>query len=136
MSLTCGCDDSDGYVELDPDYMSKAKNTIICRECGHLIKPGDDYYRVRLWRLGDWEPASVTPWIDDGDEIETGVREVCEGCGDLAFTVLEIGYCYMFGSLRSDVREMAAIAEENRLAHEAWKKRNQHDRTRQTTHDR
>ena len=105
--------------------MSRAPNTIICRECGHLIKPGEDYYRARSWKFGDWIPDSVVPWVDEGDEIETGIREVCEGCGDLAFTVLDIGYCYTFGSLRSDVREMAAIELENRLSHEAWKKRQQ-----------
>lgn len=123
MSLSCGCDDSEGYVELDPDYMSVAPNTIICRECGRLIYPGEEYYRVRSWKFGDWLPDSLVPWIDDGDEIDTGVREVCEGCGDLAYTILNLGYCYEFGTLRADVREMAAIAEQNRLEHEAWKQR-------------
>jgi hypothetical protein len=122
MSLSCGCD-GEHYVELDPDYMSIAPNTIVCRECRCLIPPGADYYRVRLWKFGDWIPDSFTPWIDEGDEVETGVREVCEDCGDLAYTVLELGYCYAFGSLRADVREMAAIELENRLEHEAWKKR-------------
>jgi len=125
MSLSCGCDSDGEYVEIDPDYTSIAPNTIICRECGHMIAPGEEYYRVRSWKFGDWIPDSITPWIDEGDEIDIGIREICDGCGGLAFTVLELGYCYMFGSLRSDVREMAAIAEENRLAHEAWKKRQQ-----------
>ena len=110
MSLSCGCDDDDGYVELDPDYMSVAKNTIICRECRNLIKPGDDYYRIRLWSYDEF-----------GDEEENGVREVCEGCGDLAYTILKLGYCYTYGSLRADVREMAQMAEDERLRNQAWK---------------
>jgi len=106
VSLECGCDDGEGFVELDVDDMSRAPNTIICRECGHLIEPGADYYRVRSWKFGDWIPDSVTPWIDDGDEIEIGIREVCETCGDLAINLLERGFCWYFGQLRNDINTL------------------------------
>lgn len=122
MSLSCGCD-VDEYVDLDPDHMSRAPNTIICRECGYLIKPGEDYYKVMTWVFGDWHPELGIN--NEGEEVEKGIREVCEGCGDLAYTILELGYCYTFGSLRSDVREMAAIEQQNRLEYESCKKRKQ-----------
>ena len=111
MSLVCGCD-SEEYVDIDPERMSMANNTIICRECGHLIKPDEDYYRIRVWEFDEY-----------GEETDTEVREVCEGCGDLAYTILQLGYCYTYGSLRSDVREMAAVEDENRRDHAAWMKR-------------
>ena len=129
MSLSCGCDGED-YVSCEPDgpYADTAiaANTIICRECGHLIKPGEEYYRARLWGFGYWDPESCTPWVDEGDEIQKGVHEVCDGCGGVAHTILQLGYCWNFGSLRSDVRELAALQQEAVASHLAWKRKREH----------
>lgn len=42
-----------------------------------------------------------------GDEREIGVFPVCEACGDLAASVLELGRCWFIGDLREAVRELS-----------------------------
>jgi len=95
MSLMCGCD-SDDYVEI-PISLETSLGTEFCHECGRLISFGEKHYRVRLWTFSD-----------SGEESERGIFVTCESCGDLAASVLELGYCWEFGSLRDDVRELAA----------------------------
>lgn len=130
MGLECGCD-GDYYVDCDPDDNTAiAANTILCRECNHLIRPGEEYYRVREWKIGDWDPDTPTPWVE-GKEVEVGVREICDGCGGVAYTILMLGYCYNFGSLRADVREMAAIQREIAEDHRKWKERKANEKKNQ-----
>ena len=98
MGLMCGCD-SDEYVELtEPEELVTSVGTEICRECGRLIHVGEEHYKTYLWHYNEY-----------GDETWGKRFPVCEECGDLAFTVLQLGYCWNFGSLRNDVRETASL---------------------------
>lgn len=92
MSLACGCD-SEEFIEV-PLGMITSPGTEFCRECGRLIPFGEKHYRVRCWTIDEYEN-------------ERGVFPVCEACGDLAATFLELGFCWYFGDLREDVKELS-----------------------------
>ncbi len=95
MVLVC-CWDPEYYVELSPpEVLVTSVGTERCIECGELIHVGVEHYFVRQWF-----------YDDDGDEIEKGQQRCCEACGDLAFTILELGYCWSYGDLREGIREM------------------------------
>jgi len=96
VSPSCGCDEG-RYVEV-PDDTVPAPNTVFCGECRQLIPAGTPYYRVRCWQFDA-----------DGDECDTGLNEVCEVCGDLAVSFLERGFCWAFGSLKDDIRELCHL---------------------------
>ena len=93
MSLECGCDEGQ-YVEI-PEVLSTSPGTLFCGECRQLIYPGTPYYRVRQWT-----------WDEDGEEVDTGVYEVCEVCGDLAQALLERGFCWTYGDVRYDIQTL------------------------------
>ncbi len=95
MTLMCGCEED--YVDI-PEEFSTSWGTEFCAECKEMIPAGSEYYRVRLWA-----------YSEDGNEIERGIFPHCESCADLLASVLELGYCVEFGSLREDVRELAEI---------------------------
>lgn len=95
MSLSCSEESAESWVELSDDLMTSV-GTETCVECKRLIPFGEEHYKVWLWtENADW-----------GDETHLGQWRCCEECGDLALSWLELGYCWSFGDLRSDIREM------------------------------
>jgi hypothetical protein len=103
MGLEC-CLYGDGYVEV-LDTERTTCGTIICRECGRLILPGEEYTVVRSWEYAsELSPA-------EGSEATTAITEVCERCGGAIEAYLDAGYCYAPGGLKAMVAEMRAEHE-------------------------
>jgi hypothetical protein len=105
MSLSCDIDVYGGYVEIGDELVTSAA-PCRCLECRDEIPAFTPFYMVRNYRFADDED-----WInglpEDEEEIDLSNRPCCEGCSDLAASVLELGYCWEYGSLRIDIREMA-----------------------------
>lgn len=91
MSLECTLDCS-YYVEI-PEALSTSPGTEICRECGALIYPGTPHYAVRDYIMGE-------------DETHRARYALCEPCGDLASSFMDLGFCWTPGDLRADIKEM------------------------------
>ena len=87
MGFSCECE-YDG-----PEFFScrtvKARKSHRCCECGEMIEPGDEYEYVS----GKWEGDFATYCT-------------CERCADLRDSYVGLGYCYFYGSLWSDHRDM------------------------------
>jgi len=94
VSLTCCTDSSDNYVEFSDDLVV-SRGTEFCVECGRLIPFEEPHYLVRGWYFGE-----------EGEETDISKHTCCEECGDLALSVLSLGYCWSYGDLRDGVREM------------------------------
>lgn len=93
MSLSCDMD-YENYIEFG-DEMATSIGTEFCVECGKLITVGEEHYIVRLYT-----------YDEDGEEVHLAKHKCCEECGDLALSVLELGYCWTFGDIRNDIKEM------------------------------
>lgn len=94
MSLSCAAEDAESWIELSNDLITSV-GTEFCVECSRLIPFGEEHYKVWLWAEHD-----------DGEEIHLAQHRCCEECGDLALSWLELGYCWSFGDIRSDIKEM------------------------------
>ena len=105
MSLSCSADGDYDYMVEFPEHLSVSPGTLICPECKKLIYPGTPHYLVEHSRQADMDH----PYLWEGDDIVVATREVCEECGDLAQSWLELGYCWTIGDLRSDIAELREI---------------------------
>lgn len=85
--------DCEAYVELSSDERTTL-GTIICRECGVLVRPGAPFYEYQFWSTDE-----------DGDEIRGGKISVCESCGGAIDSYLSAGYCWTPGYLRAMINE-------------------------------
>jgi len=92
MAISCGCD-PEYYVDLSEE-LATSVGTETCAECRDLIHVGIEHYHVREWNYDEY-----------GDEIELGQHRCCEECGDLALSVMELGYCWGYGELRDTIVE-------------------------------
>lgn len=104
MSLSCDIDSSENYVDVGD--LTAAAEACKCFECGKALAAGDPYYMVRLWRLGGEDDYGDDGECLEDEEVTESVSPCCEVCGDLGLSVLEQGYCWAFGQLRSDIAEM------------------------------
>jgi len=95
--LTCDIDPG-YYIELIWPHTSPG--TEICVECRRLIPPGEEHYRVREY--SEYESLEFMQWV----EPTTGIRACCEECGDLAASLMELGYCWDYTQLRNDIKEL------------------------------
>lgn len=95
MSLSCAAEDAESWVELSDDLIISV-GTEFCVECNRLIPFGEEHYKVWLWKEHE-------EW---GHEVHLAQHRCCEACGDLALSWLELGYCWSFGDLRSDIKEL------------------------------
>ena len=105
MSLSCDTDGS--YVDLGE--LTAAAGACECFECGKALAAGDPCYMVRQWRNAyddDYEEGGALEGRDGEDEVTESTDPCCEACGDLGESVMELGYCWTFGELRSDIAEM------------------------------
>jgi hypothetical protein len=87
MSLSCSCD-SDGYMELYTCVMRKSRKERRCWECGATIRKGE-LYEHQAWKF----------------EGDFGYKNSCEKCGDLAASLMDVGFCWPEGDLAFAYRE-------------------------------
>jgi len=101
MSLECGIDGNlDFQVDLS-DPLITSSGTEECVECHALIFPKTAHYRATEYEMR-WDEYG-----DFRDELTpVGIHPVCEACGDLALSWLELGYCWSYGELRADIAEL------------------------------
>lgn len=110
MSLSCvsESDGEDGYVEVSDELVIKTE-PCKCLECKKEIAADVPHYMVRNWRFGNEDDGQdANGDALEGEEIDISNLPCCEECGDLAISVLDLGYCWEFGSLRSSIAEMKA----------------------------
>jgi hypothetical protein len=82
MSLSCGCDYYDGYASLYRATYRKARKEHVCIECHTTIKKGETYeYEISLFE-GDFS-----------------TKKTCEKCSDLAYSLMDLGFCWEAGDL-------------------------------------
>ena len=97
MSLECSLD-CDYYVDFRFVESYKVRQKVFfgqCIECESKLFFGSSYYVVREWILDDY-----------ADEQDLNFRVCCESCGDLAISFIELGYCWTYGDLRSDIKQI------------------------------
>ena len=90
------CCECDYFVELSNTFIDEM-NTQQCVECKSLIHRHVPHYYVREWYFDE-----------EGNETEKGQHRACEQCGDLALSFLDLGYCWVYGDLRNDIKELNA----------------------------
>ena len=109
MSLTCSCD-SDWDPEPGDWFWSKAasdykplpfKKSKKCCSCGEKIKPGDLSISHPRAKVPDTD-VEVKIYGEDG-EVPLASDWMCEKCGDLYFSLDDLGYCV---NPRDDMREL------------------------------
>lgn len=109
MPLTCECeylDDATWYYDPPTDEtVLKAKRSRRCCSCEELISPGSVVVPFSRWR-------SPKTWIEEnihGDEVRLATKYMCETCGDLYWSLDELGFCVGPGEcMRELTREYAA----------------------------
>ena len=109
MGLTCGCD-SDWYPEPGDWFWNNAPSDYVplpfkkrrkCCSCKTLIDVGALSIEHTRAKVPDSD-IEIRIYGDDG-EIPVASDWMCESCGDLYFSLSEIGYCV---SPRDDMREL------------------------------
>jgi predicted RNA-binding Zn-ribbon protein involved in translation (DUF1610 family) len=111
VSLSCYCGDNfDWWYEIPEDFsaMPAFKRRRRCASCRKLIDPGSTVSKFRCWR------APNNDIEDDiyGTEIPLAERYLCERCGDLFFSLHELGYCLDISDNMAEL--VAQYAEINR----------------------
>lgn len=91
MPLSCGCDDGDfdWYFDYPNDY---TKFSLTGRRkrcsCGEIIQHGATCVEFECYR----NPLSDIEERIHGDQVPMASEWLCERCGDLYFSFLELGY--------------------------------------------
>ena len=94
MDLSCECDfdkdDSDSWYYFPKDF-SKLKTTRRkrCLSCKKLIDINSTVVSFDILR----HPNSEIEERCKGEEIEMASKYMCERCGEIYLTLLELGYC-------------------------------------------
>ncbi len=96
MSLSCECfDDYDWYYEAPKDYSildtSKRKR---CVSCNDLIDIKSVCVKFPSFRFAR---DDVEERIYGSDEVPMADKYMCEKCGDLYFSLDELGFCVKIG---------------------------------------
>ena len=93
---SCALDgDSDFQVRVSEELLTSS-NSSKCLECKKEILALTPFYMVTTSHYDD----------DVDDDVDVSDDPCCEVCGDLALSVLELGYCWEFGNLRHDIAEI------------------------------
>lgn len=111
MSLSCYCGDPyDGdwwYYGPDSYKPLRTKRARRCCSCHDLIQVGAlavEFERARAPR------GHIEERIYGDDEVEIAPKWMCERCGDLYFSLDELGFCISLGDdMRALVRQYAAM---------------------------
>ena len=96
MSLSCSCDDygeSGVTYYNDPEDFShlKAHRRQRCWSCRTLINLGDLVLEFERFKIPDYE-IEMRIYGEDG-EIPRSSKYLCESCGDIYFSLTELGFC-------------------------------------------
>lgn len=108
MSLVCTHEYYDGdnfdwwWYSPDDEVPLATKRSRKCCSCGRKINVGDMARRVRRYRSAtEWESIRGL-----GDEVQIADWYLCETCGDLAYSLAELGFCYTLDeSLQQQIDE-------------------------------
>lgn len=120
MSLSCDCEFDysivDWWYEGPTDYslapvLGRRKR---CCSCGQLIHPRDIRVEFRRFRNPtEWEDWFLG-WSAEGGEATLASWFMCEECGDLYFSLDELGFCVSLGdNMRELTREYAEVYHGN-----------------------
>ena len=101
MTLSCSCnwDDFDYgpgdvlYRNTPNDYSQLArKRSTSCSSCGSRIAPGDTVVTFTRYKVPEYE-IEETIYGDSGEDgPERAPHHLCETCGDLYFSLIELGF--------------------------------------------
>lgn len=114
MGLSCECGDHfeecfDWYYEVDDDYsVLGTKRSRKCVSCGERIAIGKTVVRFNCWH----PPRNDIEERIHGDQVHTAARFMCEECGDLYYSIIELGFCIKLGAddnMKNLVKEYATI---------------------------
>lgn len=112
MSLSCACDyDGEGWSYLGPDGYTvfDLKRRKRCCSCRQLIE--HNAIAVRFERLRS--PVTDIEEKICGTDVYLADWWMCERCGDLYFSLEELGYCVAIGD-QSMLELVAEYADEHR----------------------
>jgi len=125
MSLYCDASDydTDGadwwWYQPADEALLATKRSRKCCSCGAKIGVGETARKVRRYR-----PASVWEEMRGiGDEVQIADWYLCEPCGDLAYSLSELGFCYHLGN-ESLQQQIAEYRREEDAHRERMKKYN------------
>ena len=92
MPLSCGCNydgDYSYYFEIPSDYSTlNTSRRVRCVSCKSLIDVGDTIVSFTCYR----EPNSDIEERIYHDEVPIANKRFCERCGDLYFSLYELGF--------------------------------------------
>jgi predicted RNA-binding Zn-ribbon protein involved in translation (DUF1610 family) len=110
LSCECYTDDSNWWYELGEESPLKTKRARRCCSCRKPIKPGETALKFHRWRV----PNSDIEERIHGDEVYMAPWFMCEECGNLFWSLSDLGFCINLGSesMRSLTREYAAMTAE------------------------
>lgn len=114
MGLTCECgEDSYDWYFYPPEDYTKAPigRRHRCCSCNELIGIGATCLRFKRYR---WPRPGIEERIyGDGSEVPLGPYWMCEECGDLYWSLDELGYCVPIEeNLHQLVEDYAAMQRE------------------------
>ena len=100
--LSCECpgDFSHTYYVLPDDYQTlQTTRRKRCSSCNQLIDIGSTVLKFERYTYGEY-----------GDEVPASPRWMCEECGDLFYSLDELGFClYLGDDMRALVKEYAEM---------------------------
>ena len=99
MSLMCGCDGN--YNEFESHIFRRARIIHKCGECGKGIAIGETYEYIAQ--------------KSDGDFF---THKACEACSDLAASMIDMGFCWVYGDLAEMHSEYIAEYQPPKLSME------------------
>lgn len=84
MSVSCNCDFEGGIHSVGYPKEVTCRTARNCGCCKKPIAVGDRMYR---WSMYDWD-----------EMLASSPVFMCEECGDMAFNLMDLGYCFSLGS--------------------------------------
>lgn len=98
MSLSCECyDDYDWFYNGPDDYsIFNRKRRKRCTSCRQLIDIGALCTEFECWRPPNHEIEETI----HGDAVYIANQYLCEKCSDIYFSLEELGFCVVLGSMQ------------------------------------
>ena len=84
MGISCTCYEQVGITSVGEPREVTCRHQRKCYCCARVILPGSPMYQ---WSMFDW----------DCKMAESPIM-ICEECGDMALNLMELGFCFDFGS--------------------------------------
>ena len=121
MSIFCdaGGHDTDGaaiwwYQPADEAPLATKRGRRCC-SCGEKIGAGETARKVRRYRPAtEWEAN-----LGLGDEVPLADWFLCESCGEVAYSLDELGFCYDLGDGESLQDQIAEYRRDEAASHVA-----------------